>query len=176
MRKISVIIFLVCISFFSNYSLAYSGNVVVLHITGIPGESVIDGHEGWIDILAFSWQMSNPDAGLTAPIVRPLIVTKYIDKASPFLTLAVLNGQFIQEAILIVRQAELGSIDYLKITMSNVQVANVSPGGTSGDDRILESVALAFSSVCYAYTPQKQDGSGDAEIERCFDIENNAPF
>lgn len=183
MRKIPVIIFLVCICFLSNSSLAYSASDALLHITGIPGESKISGYEGWIDILNFSWQISNPDAGNTIPgegagttIVRPLIVTKYIDKASPFLTLNLLTGQIIEEAILIFIKAGSDPFEYLKITMSNVQVANVSPGGTSGDERAFESVALAFSRVCYSYTPQKENGTPDAEIVKCFDIENNAPM
>ena len=183
MKKISIIILLSCICFFSNSSLAYSEVNVLLHITGIPGESKEAGYENWIDILSFSWQVSNPDVGNTTPgtgtgaaIVRPLIVTKYIDKASPSLTLNVLTGQHIDEAILIAMAPGIDQIPYLKITMSNVRVANVSPGGGYGDLRVAESVALTFSRVCYSYTPQKEDGSAGAEIVKCYDIEKNVPI
>jgi type VI secretion system secreted protein Hcp len=102
-----------------------------------------------------------------------LSVTKYIDKSSAHLVLAVLNGTPFKEATLTVRKAGESPVNYLKITISPVLVTNVSPGGSGGEDRLTESVTLNFAKVCYTYTPQKEDGSADAEIRRCFNIEAN---
>jgi len=176
MKKITVILFLVCICFFFNSSLAYSEVDTFLRIEGIRGESIDDEHREWIDVLAWSWQMSLPNLNLgvgAKAIVRPLIVKKYIDKASPHISLTLLKGEVKSEAILVAQKSGEKPFEFLRITMSPVWFVNVSPGGTSGEDRFTESVALAFSKVCYAYTPQKVDGSPDATIERCFNIEQN---
>ena len=180
MRKIPVIIFIACICFFSISSLAYSAVDILLKIDGLEGESAISGHEGEIDILSWSWNVSNTGTmhiggggGAGKAIVGDLSVTKYIDKSSTHLILASLLGTQFKEAILIVSKAGENPLEYLKITMSPVIVTNVSSGGSGGDDRLTESVTLNFAKVCYAYTPQKEDGTGDAEISRCFNIEAN---
>ena len=180
MRKIPIIIFIACICFFSISSLAYSEVYNLLKIDGLQGESVISDHEDEIDILAWSWELSQSGSlhvggggGAGKAIVGDLTVTKYVDKSSTHLILALLNGTHFKEATLVVRKAGESPVDYLKITMSPVLVTNVSTGGTGGEDRLTESVTLNFAKVCYAYTPQKADGSADAEIRRCWNIEAN---
>jgi len=179
MKKILVLLFLVCIYFFCNSSLAYSEVDAFLKIDGIDGESTVAGHEDEIDILAWSWQMSAPSlnlgAGAGRAIVRPLIVTKYTDKSSPHISLALLNGSHIPNATITVKKSGVNNFDYARIKMTNVQVVNLSPDYNSGT-RLLESVALAFSKVCYEYIPQKEDGSSDASIEKCWDLEANKEF
>ena len=146
---------------------AYSTFEVLLNIAGIQGESVIQDHEGEIDVLAWSWEVSNQGGGVGKAIVGPLTVTKYVDKASPLLILATLKGSIFSEAILIVRKTGKDALDYLKITMSGVRVTNVSNGGESGENSLTESVTLVFSKVCYEYISQK---------ERCWDIKKNIKF
>ena len=179
MRKILVIISLACICFFSISSLAFSAVDITLFLTGIDGESMIDGHEDEIDVLSLSSIISNPnnsivDRGRGEPvIIEPLLITKYVDEASPYLFLAVLNGVVIQEAILTVRKAGENPVDYLIIKMSNVRIKDLSNDGEGGADRLTEKVTLVFSNICYAYTPQKDDGSPDATITKCWNVETN---
>jgi type VI secretion system secreted protein Hcp len=184
MRKIPLVLFLGCICFFSISNLAYSEVDVLLFLTGIPGESDIPGHQDKIDVLAWSWEVGNPNQSISSiggrtaarAIVEPLVVRKLIDKASPVLILAALNGNTIPEAILYVRKAGEDAIDYIKITMSNVQISNVTNGGDSNMYLPTEDVKLVFSEVCYIYTPQKNDGSPDLEIETCWDVARNRPI
>lgn len=180
MKKITAILFLVCICLFCNSSLAYSEVQVVLKLDGIAGESVVEDHEGEIDVLSWRWQISATSSmhvggggGVSTTIIRPVIITKYIDKASPHMALALLNGNHISSGVLTVRKSGVNPVDYAQIKMWNVQFVNVSPTYDSGDSRVIESVAMTFSKVCYAYTPLKEDGTGDAIIERCFNIETN---
>ena len=79
---------ILCLVYTAN--LAYSAVDVLLKVSGIKGESVVAGHEGEIDILSWTWQMSNPNDALSVfgaagypPVINPLIVTKYTDMASP---------------------------------------------------------------------------------------------
>ena len=64
-------------------------------------------------------------------------------------------------------------MDYLKIKMSPVLVTSVGTGGSGGEDRLTENVTLNFAKVEVGYTPQKEDGTGDAEISLIWNIEKN---
>jgi type VI secretion system secreted protein Hcp len=183
MKKYVIFILLVFTGFLGVVNSANSAGDALLYISSIKGESLVQGHEGWIDLLTWSWELSNdstdiPNTGSGAgkPIVGPIKVTKYIDKSSPFLTLFVLTGGHIRDATLVLRKTGQKDFDYLQIRMWDVQVSNVSPGGMSNDYRFTESVSFDFSRVCYSYTPQKLDGSADAQITKCFDIIRNQPF
>jgi type VI secretion system secreted protein Hcp len=178
MKKISVIVFLACICFFNNSGLATAETKTFLHLEGIEGESKNSDYPNWIVIFSWEWQMSQTGTmhvggggGSVKGMVRPVIVTKYIDKASPELIIKLMNGQHIPEAVLAFQEQGENPYEVLRITMSSVSIANISSGESGG--QVAESLALVFSKVCYAYTPQKADGSPDATIERCWNIEKN---
>ncbi len=84
MKEICITAISVCLCIFGTSGPAYSDSLT-LKIDGISGESKIEGHEGEIDVLSFSWQMSatsvESGGGAGSSIVRPLIVHKYADKA-----------------------------------------------------------------------------------------------
>ena len=83
------------------------------------------------------------------------------------------NGEHFGEAVLIVRKAGKDPIDYMKVTMTQVLVTSVSTGGSGGEDRMTENVSLNFAKMEVGYTPQKEDGSADAEITMNWNIEKN---
>ena len=93
-----------------------------------------------------------------------------------YLSIILLNNSIIDEAILTVRKAGKDAADYLKVKMWAVRVVDLTNGGSGGEDRLVETVALDFSRVCYEYIPQKNDGSADASIEKCWDISANVPY
>lgn len=153
---------------------------ILLKIEGVEGESVIQGHEGEIDILAWSWGMSQAGTmhhgmggGAGKVDIQDISFTKYIDKSSPNLMRACCNGEHFVEAVLLVRKAGKDPLDYMKITMSPVLVTSVSTGGSGGEDRLTENVSLNFAKMSIGYTPQKPDGSGEAEITLNWNIEKN---
>ena len=72
---------------------------------GIKGESVDSKHKDEIDVLAWSWGMSNSGsahmgggAGSGKVNVQDLSLTKYIDVSSPDLMLSCCNGKHIPKA------------------------------------------------------------------------------
>jgi len=136
-----------------------------LKIDGVEGESTDKEHAGEIEILAWSWGMSNPSTtvsgGSTGKVViQDISFTKYIDKSSPMLFLKVCNGKSFPEATLVVRKAGSNSIEFKKITMTNVLVTSVSMGGSGGEDRLTENITLNFAKVTTEYT--EQDSTGKA--------------
>lgn len=148
--------------------------------TDLPGESVDKTHAGAIDILAWSWGMSQsstthagPGAGAGKVNVQDISITKYVDKSSPKLQLLCCNGKHVGKALLIVRKAGESPIEYIKITMTDIIISSVSIGGSGGEDRITENVSLNFATVKFEYTPQKGDGSDDTAVTYTWKIAEN---
>jgi type VI secretion system secreted protein Hcp len=153
---------------------------ILLKIEGMEGESLIKDHEGEIDVLAWSWGMSQSGSmhgggggGAGRVNIQDISFTKYVDKTTPNLMRACCNGEHFSEAVLVVRKAGKDPLDYMKVTMSPVLVTSVSTGGSGGEDRLTENVTLNFAKMTVGYTPQKEDGTGDAEVELKWNIEQN---
>jgi type VI secretion system secreted protein Hcp len=154
---------------------------IFLKIDDVAGESKDDKHGGEIDVLSWSWGMSNTGnahmgggAGSGKVSVQDLSVTKYVDKGSTVLALACCNGKHFKQALLTVRKAGEKPLEYLKIKMEDVLISNVTSGGSHGDDRVLEQVKFNFAKVTMEYAPQKQDGSGDATVKMGWNVASNA--
>jgi type VI secretion system secreted protein Hcp len=151
-----------------------------LKIDDIKGESVDDKHADEIDILAWSWGMSQSGtthsgtgAGAGKVNVQDLSFTHYVDKSSPNLMKMCCNGEHFKEAVLVVRKAGKTPLEYMKITMKHGIISSVSTGGSGGEDRLTENVTLNFSEFKSVYVPQKDDGSGDAEVTVGWNIAKN---
>lgn len=151
-----------------------------LKIDDVKGESVDSKHKGTIDVLAWSWGMSQSGTthvggggGAGKVSVQDISLTKYVDKGSPALVSACCSGKHFKEATLIVRKAGDKPLEYIKITMKEVIISSISTGGSGGEDRLTENVTLNFAEFKLEYTPQKPDGSGDAAVEAAWNIAEN---
>ena len=151
-----------------------------IKIKGIEGESRDDKHKKEIDVLAWSWGLSQSGsahmgggAGAGKVNVQDLSFTKYTDSATHALVLACCNGEHIEEAVFVVRKAGKEPLDYIKITLNEVIVSSVSTGGSGGEDRLTENITLNFAKFKLEYTPQKADGTGDAAKTAGWDIAEN---
>lgn len=139
---------------------------IFMDLKGIAGESMDRSYAGKIDVLAWSWGMSNSGTTHTGSgggsgkvNVQDLSFTKYVDKASPNLMDACCSGKHIDEGTLIVRKAGGESpVEYLKIKMARVLISSVSTGGSGEADRLKENVTLNFARVQLDY--QEQDDKG----------------
>ena len=152
-----------------------------LKLEGIKGESVDHKHADEIDIMAWSWGMSQsgtthmgPGAGSGKVNVQDISFTKYVDKSSTVLMKYCCKGTHIKEAVLTVRKAGDKPLEYIIITMKDAIISSLSTGGSGGEDRLTENATLNFGHVKTAYTPQKADGSGEAALEMTWNIATNA--
>jgi len=151
-----------------------------IKIDDIKGESADSKHAGEIDVLSWSWGLTQTGTaqlgtggGAGKVHVNDLTFTKYVDKASPILLKQCCSGKHMSAAALVVRKAGGTPLEYLKINMEDLIVAAVSHGGSGGDDKLTENVTLNFARVKVEYVPQKKDGSGDASIPMGWDIAAN---
>jgi type VI secretion system secreted protein Hcp len=151
-----------------------------IKIGDLKGESVDSKHKDEIDVLAWSWGMSQSGTthhgtggGSGKVNVQDLSITKHIDKSSPNLMQYCCNGKHFAEALLTVRKAGENPLEYLKIKMQDLIISSVSTGGSGGEDRLTENVVLNFAKFHVDYTPQKKDGSGEAAITVGWNIAEN---
>ncbi len=146
----------------------------------IKGESIDSKHKDSIDVLAWSWGLSQSGTthtggggGAGKVSVQDLSFTHYLDAASPNLFLACCNGSHYDDALLTVRKAGKDALEYLKISMKEVIVTSISTGGSGGEDRLTENVTLNFGEVKVEYTPQDKTGKGGGAITGAWNIAEN---
>ncbi len=139
-----------------------------LKLGDVKGESKDKSHGGEIDVLAWSWGMSQSGSfhsggggGAGKVNIQDISVTKWVDKASPNLMAFCSSGKQFPAATLTVRKAGDNPLEYLIINLDNVIITSVSTGASTGDERLTENVSLNFQKVKYEYQPQKDDGSKD---------------
>ncbi|HEV2331438.1 MAG TPA: type VI secretion system tube protein Hcp [Verrucomicrobiae bacterium] len=151
-----------------------------IKIDGIKGEAKDDKHTKDIDLLAWSWGMSNSGSSHTGGgsgagkvAVQDLSFTKWVDAASPPLMYHCCSGKHVKEATLFVRKAGEKPLEYIKIKMTDLIVTSVSTGGSGGEDRLTENVTLNFAKFNIDYVAQKEDGSGESPVTHGWDIGAN---
>jgi len=151
-----------------------------LELEGIKGEAQDGTHKGKIDVLAWSWGLTQSGtthmgsgSGSGKVSVQDLSVTKYIDKSSPALIQHCATGKHIAKGKLIVRKAGEKPLEYIVIALDDIIVTHVTMGGSGGEDRLTENVTLNFAQFDYKYTVQKSDGSKDTDIPFKFNIPKN---
>ena len=145
-------------------------------IGDIKGESTDSKHKDEIEVLSFSWGVTNSakikGGGAGKATFTDLSFLHGIDKASPNLLSACATGAHLKEATITHRKAGKGQQEYLIIKMNDVIITGVALADSSvvaGS----ETVSMAFAKVDLEYKPQKADGSLDAGIHFKFDIKAN---
>jgi type VI secretion system secreted protein Hcp len=148
-------------------------------IGDIKGESTDSKHKDEVEVLSYSWGVTNPGhigtgggGGAGRATFQDLSIVHKIDKASPRLLQACATGQHLKEATITFRKAGQKQQDFLIIKMNDVIITGVlqsAPSSEAGS----ETVNLEFAKVDWEFKPQKADGSLDAGIHFKFDIKAN---
>ena len=146
-------------------------------IGDIKGESVDVKHPGEIEVLSFSWGVTNTGTigsggggGAGRATFKDLSIVHNVDKATPRLLEACATGVHLKDATITQRKAGKGQQEYLIIKMNDVIITGVALSDTSGEAGS-ETVSLAFAKVDLEYRPLKADGSLDDGIHFKFDIQ-----
>jgi type VI secretion system secreted protein Hcp len=150
-------------------------------IGDIKGESTDDKHKDEIDVLSYSWGVTQTGTlafggggGAGKAQFSDFQFMTTTSKASPKLFLSCASGEHIKEATITVRKAGEGKReDYLIIKMNDVLVSSFQTSGSSGQDRPTESVSMAFAKVEFTYKPQNADGSLGTPVTAGWDLKAN---
>ena len=154
---------------------------IFLEIDGIKGESHFKGHEGQIDVEAWSWGITQPasthtgsGAGSGRANVSDISIQHKLDKASPNLAKYCFTGKHISKATLVQREAGGDeTVPYLKVTLQDLIISSYN-SGSGGEGKPIESITLNFAKIDVDY--QEQDESGKAKggaVQAKLDIKKN---
>ena len=137
-----------------------------LVIDGIKGESTDKAHKDAIDIMSFSFGVTNTGGGGTGgggstgrATFSSFRFNKLYDKSSPPLFTAAANGAHLQEATFSFRRPGGDNPqDFLTVKLTDVLVTGYEQGGTK-EPPLLEGVSMNAAKGLITYKPQNPDGS-----------------
>jgi type VI secretion system secreted protein Hcp len=137
---------------------------------GVDGEATHKDHKGEIEVLSWSWGVSNA-AGTTGggsgrgkATPGDMHFMHLYDKASPVLAKQCANGKHFKSVVLTSRKSGEGQKDFFKMTMKEVFISSVQPSGSSGGD-IAESVSMTYKEIEFSYKPQDDKGGLGGEVK-----------
>lgn len=146
-----------------------------LKLDGIDGEATDRSHRGEVELLSWSWGVSNDTtagsgggSGVGRATPQALVFVHRYDKASPPLAKLAITGRHIRNAVLTARRSGAGQRDFLVVTLKEVLVIAVQMAD-SGDGPV-EQVSLRFGEIGFSYTPQTARGGGGTPVAMNWNI------
>lgn len=143
----------------------------------VKGESKQDKYDGQIEILSFSWGVSQAGGysygtgGTAAKAnVQDLSVSFRACKASPKLMQFCASGKHLDSALLTLLKStgDSGQEKYTDFELTDVVISSYQTGG-SGDDMPIESMSLNFAKVAQKFYSQDDTGNLVASGEGKYD-------
>jgi len=136
-----------------------------MKIGDIKGESTDKKHPNEIDVLAWSWGISNSGTthqggggGAGKANVQDISFTKYLDKSSTAFIKALVTGAHITTVTLFISKAGGKQEDYFTIKLTSAMVTSYSTGGSGGEDMLTENVSISFAKFDVEYFAQNDKG------------------
>jgi type VI secretion system secreted protein Hcp len=155
-----------------------------LKLNGVPGESKDQKLTDHIEILSFSWGVTQQGAyhtgtggGAGKANVQEPTFTHYVDKASTVLFQMCVSGKHIADGEFIARRAGADGKPqpYMNLKFEDLIVSSVQTAGHhGGDDRMTESFSLNFKKFEVVYTTQDNKGIAQKGNPVKWDLQQNA--
>lgn len=155
-----------------------------LKIDGVTGESQKDKHKGEVEILSFSWGVSNPTSvshgtGLASGKSQhaDFSIVKHTDKSTVTLFQNCCSGKHFPKATVSLQKSTGGASGetYLSYDFEKVFITHISwAGNTAGQDGSQETVSFAYETVKISYKAQNADGSLGAQQMGGWNVGTNA--
>jgi type VI secretion system secreted protein Hcp len=146
---------------------------------GIKGETKDSKHKEEVDIMSFSWGVSNPvssyGGGLSAGKANfgDFSFTLRMGNASPKLAIACATGEHIKDAILSCRKSGKTPQEYLQFKFYDLLVSSYQTGYSQGQDEAYDSCSMSYSKLEWTYKAQKPDGSLEGGMDFKYDLKIN---
>ncbi|MCY1211614.1 Protein hcp1 [compost metagenome] len=142
-----------------------------IKLDGVKGESSHKDHKDEIEISSWSWNVSNASgagsgggSGKGKATPGEFNFTHTYDKASPVLAKNCVSGKHFKDMVMTCRKSGEGQQEYLKVTLKEVFISSVGPGGAQGGD-VHEQVSCSFKDIEFAYKGQDDKGAGGGEVK-----------
>ena len=122
-----------------------------LKIDGIDGDSSAHKHKGEIEILSFSWGITNQTStggggggGVGKAVVQDFIIVKEVGSSSPQILEKCCRGQHIPSVSLTLASKET-KLEYMNIKLEDVLISSYQTGGAGGGSAAMDEVKFNFS-------------------------------
>ena len=141
---------------------------------GVEGESTHADHKGEIEILGWSWGVSNAPSQAGGGQARgkaspgEFHIQHLYDKASPVLAKKCAQGVHFPTVVMTARKSGEGQKDFWKVTMKEVFISSVQASGNQGGE-MMESVSMSYGSVEFSYKVQDAKGGLGGEVKFSWD-------
>jgi len=149
-----------------------------LKIDSIKGESSDSKHKDEIEVLEWSWGVTNSGTthtggggGAGKSLFSDFRWEQTLDSSFVPMFLGVAEGKHFKSAVLSVRRDGKDQQDFFKMTLSDVLINSLQTQ-TNGDSFEIRA-SLNYSKIEMSYKPQKPDGSYGSEIKGAWDLQEN---
>ena len=148
-----------------------------LKINGIEGEATHKDHKNEIELMSWSWGLSNASSiagggsGKGKAVPGDFVIMKKLDKASPNLSKFCVLGKHIPDVVLSCAKSGDGQKEFFKITFKEVLITSVQLSGSSGSE-MMESVTLSYADMEEVYKPQDEKGGMGGDIKFGWNIKS----
>jgi type VI secretion system secreted protein Hcp len=124
-----------------------------LKIDGINGDSSAHKHKGEIEILSFSWGVTQTGShsgggggGAGKAVVQDFIIVKEVGSTSPQIIEKCCRGEHIPSVSLTLASKET-KLEYMKIKLEDVLISSYQTGGAGGGSAAMDEVKFNFSRI-----------------------------
>lgn len=134
-----------------------------LKVPNVPGESKHKDHADEIEVLSWSWGVSNAanvsggGSGVGKAQGGDFSFLHKYDKASPVLAKKCVGGNHFEEVTLTARKSGDGQKDFLVVKMKEVFITSLQPSASS--EGVMESVSMSYGNINFEYKPQDDKGA-----------------
>ena len=151
-----------------------------LKIEGVDGESTSDKHKGEIEILSYSWGVSQQGgsasagggAGAGKATFQDFSFVKNMDRSSPLLFVKAATGEHIKEVVLTGEVAGKRGQKFMEIKMSDVLISSYQQGGSEGGVPT-DTFSLNFAKIEFKYYPADKSGALGGPVAGGWDLKEN---
>lgn len=150
-----------------------------LALDGVVGESTAIGHEGQIELSAWSFGVhANVGSGagggrVGRPVWDEVSVSMPTTAALPQLMSLCASGRVAKTAVLSAVSEGDSPFTWLRLTLANVLVSRVGSAASALDDRSDDEAGLSFSTITVEKWSQLPDGSVGAPVTFRWDVRGN---
>jgi type VI secretion system secreted protein Hcp len=154
---------------------------VFLKIDGVPGESADSKHKSEIDVLSYSWGVSQTGTssyggggGAGKANFGDFSFMMRMNKATPKLMQACANGSHIKDATLTCRKAGDKQQEYMQYKFYDLLISSYQTSASSEEPT--ESISFNFSKMEMEYKEQDSKGQLGGSTNFKYNIKENKSY
>ncbi|TBW36604.1 type VI secretion system tube protein Hcp [Siculibacillus lacustris] len=144
-----------------------AANFAFIKIGELKGESQDSKHQGWIDVLNWSWGASNHGSGQIGSgsgtgkgVVQDFHFQKTVDGTSTYIAQNLLQGEHFPKATFeLLKVGGKTPVTYYKVEFEQVFISSLAFGGGGEGGAFTESITFNFRKFKATYTAQTATGS-----------------